>query len=120
MLLLLLTCASSVWARSPDYSTFTLTLSSDYVPSRWTHEVGYPTRMMHKLGFGLEHSFLGWTEIFRGTGRYVNDGAAFHWALLKGMGMALIQTAGGVTHLASFPFTEIDVALPNGGIDLEF
>ena len=93
----------------------TLSLTKDFTASPWTHETTYSSRAIGKLGFGVKNLLLGWTDLF------VEPMDASHAGenVLKGIGIGIKDTVeneiGGALHLITFPFTTIDVPLPEGG-----
>jgi len=97
---------------------FTLSLTKDYTPSPWTSEVGYSSRAIGKLGFGIKNLLLGWTDLFIEPKEASDAGEN----LLKGIGIGLKDgvenTLGGAVHLVTFPATCIDAPLPEGGTQL--
>ena len=96
----------------------TLSLTKDYTASPWTHEVGYGKRAAAKLGFGVKNLLLGWTDLFVEPKEASESGGN----LLKGIGIglkdAVENTLGGAVHIVTFPLTEIDAPLPEGGTQL--
>ena len=96
----------------------TLSLTKDYTPSPWTHEVGYPKQAIGKLGFGLKNLLLGWTDLFIEPKEASEKGEN----VLKGVGMGVVHaienTLGGAVHTATFFLPQIDAPLPEGGTKL--
>ena len=94
----------------------TLSLTKDYTPSPWTHEVGYGQRAMGKLGFGAKNLLLGWTSLFTEPHQAVSAGDNLLVGIGKGLKNGLENELGGVVHLVTFPLTEVDAPLPDGGV----
>ena len=96
----------------------TLSLTKDYTPSPWTQEVGWSSRAVSKLGFGVKNLLLGWTDLFVEPKEASQKGES----VLKGLGMGLKDAVenelGGVVHIITFPLTEVDAPLPGGGTQL--
>ena len=96
----------------------TLSLTKDYTPSPWTQEVGYTNRAMAKLGFGLKNALLGWTDLFTEPQEASSSGQGFLKGIGYGLKDALENTLGGVVHVVTFPLTEVDAPLPEGGTQI--
>jgi len=101
-----------------DHKLCTLSLTSDYTPSPWTKEVGYGNRAGSKLLFGVKNLLLGWTEIFTEPKEALDSGENFFVGLGKGLKNGVEQELGGVVHIVSFPITNLDAPLPEGGTKL--
>ncbi|MBI3307392.1 MAG: hypothetical protein HYZ84_06290 [Candidatus Omnitrophica bacterium] len=90
-----------------------------YAASPWTQEVGYTNQMKGKLDFGVKNLLGGWTEIFRSPMR-AHEGKT---CPIRGTGIgivnAVVYTVGGALHTVTFPFTFIDIPLPNNGVQLD-
>ena len=86
--------------------------------SPWTSEVGYSNRAIGKLGFGLKNTLLGWTDLFVEPKEALNSGGNFFVGLGAGVKDAVLNTLGGALHLVTFPIPQIDVPLPEGGVQL--
>jgi hypothetical protein len=73
---------------------------------------------MSKLGFGVKNLFLGWTDLFTEPKEASQNGEG----VLKGIGYGLKDgvenTLGGAVHIVTFPITELDWPLPEGGTQL--
>lgn len=94
-----------------------------YAASPWTEGKTYQDKVIGKLDFGFKNLLGGWTEIFTGptkskfqckcvvTKSVVRVG--------KGVVYAIADTVGGALHVVTFPFPQIDVPLPNNGVDLK-
>ena len=97
---------------------WTLSLTSDYTASPWTSEVGYTTRAVGKLGFGVKNLLLGWVDLFTEPKEAMDSGEGFLKGLGAGLKDAVENTLGGAVHLVTFPITAIDAPLPEGGTQL--
>lgn len=108
----------AVGEAADDGASVTLSLTKDYTASPWTHEAGYSNRAIGKLGFGIKNLLLGWTDLFVEPMDASNSGGN----LLKGIGVGLKDgienELGGAVHIITFPFTNIDAPLPEGGTQL--
>lgn len=96
---------------------YTLSLTKDYTASPWTAEVGYGTRAVSKLGFGIKNLLLGWTELFTEPKEASAEGRNVLGGLGVGLKNALENTLGGVVHIVTFPVTGVDAPLPEGGVE---
>ena len=94
----------------------TLSTTSNYTPSPWTTQVGYKNRACGKLAFGLKNALLGWTELVTEPKEALDVGDNFFVGLFKGLRNGVVNELGGVIHLVTFPFTNLDAPLPGGGI----
>lgn len=96
----------------------TLSLTKDYTPSPWTHEVGWSNRAISKLGFGVKNLLLGWTDLIVEPRAAAQSGGNVLTGIGVGLKEALENTLGGVVHVVTFPLTEVDAPLPGGGTQL--
>lgn len=96
----------------------TLSMTKDYTASSWTEKTGWGERATAKLGFGLQNALLGWTEILLQPKKALDAGDNFFVGLGTGFKNGVADTLGGVIHTLTFPFTELDAPLPNGGTQL--
>ena len=103
-------------AAAPKVTTWSFT--KDYTASPWTTETGYWPRATHKLGFGLKNLLLCWTELFTEP----REASEAKRSVLKGIGVGVKDTledlVGGVVHIVTFPITNLDAPLPEGGVQL--
>ena len=97
---------------------WTLSLTKDYTASPWTSQVGWGSRAMGKLGFGVKNLLLGWTDLFVEPKEAMDGGGNFFKGLGVGLADGLANELGGVVHLITFPLTELDAPLPEGGTQL--
>jgi hypothetical protein len=79
--------------------------------SPWTQETTYIEKSIHKLGFGLFNSSVGWTALLFEPANHSN----FFTGLGKGLWRSVTNTAGGLLHTATFLFP-FDIPLPEGGM----
>ena len=87
--------------------------------SPWAEQEGYLNRAAWKLDFGLLNLFGGWLEVVREPWRAIKNHEGPSNVLkakARGIGNAVIYTAGGALHLATFPITSLDVPLPGNGV----
>ena len=99
-------------------AAMTLSLTKDYTASPWTSEVGWSNRALGKLGFGLKNVLLGWTDLFVEPKETMDGGGNILVGLGVGLKDALENTIGGALHVVTFPITNLDVPLPEGGTQL--
>ena len=86
--------------------------------SPWTNEVDYNSKAIGKLKYGLVNTFLGWTELFQEPYEAAQYGENFFVGLGRGLVYGVADTVGGVLHVVTFPVTNLDVPLPEGGTDV--
>ncbi len=96
----------------------TMSFTKDYTASPWTSETEYGKRAFGKLGFGAKNLLLGWTELFMEPKASIDKGENFFVGLWHGLVKGVGDEVGGAVHVVTFPFTEIDVPLPAGGVSL--
>ena len=96
----------------------TLSMTKDYTASPWTNEVGWSNRALSKLGFGLKNLLLGWADLITEPKAALDEGDNFFVGLGAGLKDGLENTLGGVVHIVTFPLTELDAPLPEGGTQL--
>ena len=97
---------------------YTLSMTKNYTPSEWTQKVEYTDRVGHKLLYGGKNTLFGFMELYNEPRDAMREKSGF----LKGLGKGVINmvgdTLGGAIHLITFPITEVDVTLPEGGTDV--
>ena len=101
-----------------DGAKYTLSLTKDYTASPWTHEVGYGSRAIGKLGFGVKNLLLGWTDLFTEPMEASHSGENIFKGIGVGVKDAIENEIGGALHVITFPLPCIDVPLPEGGTQL--
>ena len=67
---------------------------------------------------GASNTLLGWTDLFVEPKETMNAGGNFFKGLGVGLADGLANTLGGVVHLITFPLTELDAPLPEGGTQI--
>lgn len=92
---------------------------SAFAASPWTEKTTYKEKALGKLDFGVKNLLAGWLEIFRQPIKYNKDGKSGAEGALVGIYYAIADTIGGALHLVTFPITQIDVPLPNNGVQFE-
>ena len=83
--------------------------------SPWASEMGWANQAKGKFVYGAKNTLLGWTELFTEPRDAVTSGGNFFVGVGKGLWNGVGQTVGGALHLVTFPITQIDVPLPEGG-----
>ena len=86
--------------------------------SPWAEREGYANRAGEKFAYGLENTVLGWTELFSEP---IESGKAKENVAVgfgRGLWNTIGDTVGGALHLATFPFTTVDVPLPENGTQI--
>ncbi len=90
--------------------------------SPWTEGKTYKDKVLQKLEFGFKNTVGGWTAIFSETAKAKDEKENKALAITKGLGRGLayglVDTAGGILHLVTFAIPQVDVPLPNNGINL--
>lgn len=86
--------------------------------SPWADEMSYSEQAVAKLKYGVKNTLLGWTSLFRTPAAEVEAGENIIVGIGKGVWNGVGQTVGGVVHLVTFPITQIDIPLPEGGTDV--
>ncbi len=94
-------CDKTTWEKSP-----------------WTQETTYGNKILQKFYFGAKNILAGWTEIISKPEKALKNDTCVFRGLGKGIVFAAADTVGGVLHLATFPIPQIDVPLPDGGVQL--
>lgn len=85
--------------------------------SPWTEKTTYGDKVLGKLEFGIKNVLGGWTEIVTEPRQHHKDGKNIVVGMAKGLGNAAIYTVGGALHLATFPIPQIDLPLPENGVN---
>ncbi|MBI4430495.1 MAG: hypothetical protein HY587_02145 [Candidatus Omnitrophica bacterium] len=97
-----------------------LILSSSclFAASPWMSKETYSEQAAGKVEFGVKNTLLGWTDLISEPQNYKRDGKNVWKGIGKGLVDAIVNTVGGVFHLATFPFP-FDFPLPEDGVSLE-
>jgi hypothetical protein len=90
-----------------------------FAASPWTEQTTYKDKVLHKLDFAVKNVLGGWTDIIRQPIKYNKDGKSAAEGALVGVYYAITNTLGGALHLVTFPIPQIDVPLPNNGVQFE-
>ena len=118
LVLVLLACGSSVGYAADAASSVpvTLSLTKDYTASPWTKETGYSNQVIGKLGFGLKNLLLGWTDLFREPHEAATSGGNVLVGIGTGIKDTIENELGGAVHVITFFLPQVDVPLPEGGV----
>ena len=84
--------------------------------SPWTRDQGWGSQATGKLFYGAKNTLLGWTELFTEPYAASQAGRSVLGGLGKGALNAVGDTIGGAANLVTFPLTNVDVRLPDGGV----
>ena len=87
--------------------------------SPWTTETGWLDRSDGKFYHGATNLLLGWTELVTEPDEAMWRGESILGGLWQGVWNAVGQTAGGALQVLTFPFTQFDIPLPEGGVGWE-
>jgi putative exosortase-associated protein (TIGR04073 family) len=88
--------------------------------SPWTEQTTYKDKAIGKFEFGIKNLGLGWTELItKPMDHYKEEKTVknFLMGIKKGICHTVVYTVGGALHLATFPITQIDLPLPQNGVD---
>ena len=86
--------------------------------SPWADGATWGEQAGGKLKYGLTNLLLGWTSLFREPVQAHQAGENVLVGVGRGVWDAVGQTVGGALHAVTFPITQIDVPLPEGGTDV--
>ena len=91
--------------------------------SPWTEKPTYQERAVSKLGLGLKNLILGPLELISVPVDKVRNGQGcvgtrLAEGIAQGIYNAVVYTAGGAFHTATFLITGWDIPLPNNGVNL--
>lgn len=86
--------------------------------SPWTTKQQWVEKADGKLYYGAKNLLLGWTELFTEPFDAYREKRNIAGGVWEGLGNAIGQTVGGAAHVATFPITQIDVPLPEGGTQI--
>lgn len=99
--------------------TIVLACGSAFAASPWTDQPTYKDKVLGKLDFAVKNTLGGWTEIFNRPIKFHKDGKNVSEGVIMGVYYAVADTVGGLLHLVTFPIPQIDVPLPNNGVQFE-
>ncbi len=84
--------------------------------SPWVNEQGWGSQAMGKLAYGAKNTLLGWTKLFSEPYAASQAGRSVVTGIGRGVLDAAGDTVGGAANVVTFPLTNVDVRLPDGGI----
>lgn len=87
-----------------------------FAASPWTTETTWSDKATKKLIFGGKNLLGGWTELFSQPSNYHKEGKNVGEGIVKGFVNTLVYTVGGAVHVVTFPIPQIDLPLPNDGV----
>jgi hypothetical protein len=88
---------------------------AEMAASPWTEETTYGGKVTGKLDFGVRNAFGGWTLIATEPYDHWKDKKNIAGGIGEGIFYGVVDTIGGVLHIATFPLP-VDVPLPEGGV----
>ncbi len=71
-----------------------------------------------KLTTGLSNVLVGWSDILAEPEAALENGTSPWKGLGKGFVDAFANTFGGLIQVVTFPLTQLDIPLPDGGVEL--
>jgi hypothetical protein len=89
-----------------------------FAASPWAEKETWSEQAIGKFEFGFKNLFAGWTEIFTETKSAYKEDKSVIGGFGTGVLNAILDTAGGALHLATFPITQIDIPLPQNGVQI--
>ena len=84
--------------------------------SPWVNEEGWGSQATGKLVYGTKNTLLGWTKLISEPYAAHRDGRSVITGIGRGAMDAVGDTVGGAANLVTFPLTNVDVRLPDGGL----
>ena len=87
--------------------------------SPWVSEKTWEDKATGKLLHGANNLLLGWTELITEPDEALWGGTSVTAGLLRGTWNAIGQTLGGAAQVLTFPYTSLDIPLPEGGVSWE-
>ncbi|MDA9101091.1 hypothetical protein N9K06_00295 [Omnitrophica bacterium] len=99
--------------------TLMLVPSFAFAASPWTEQDSAVDQAFHKLDFGVKNLLGGWTELVTVPVDYHKNKDSVAKGVGVGLWNALIYTGGGALHTATFFIPQIDIPLPNNGVQFE-
>lgn len=88
-----------------------------FAASPWAGQGTYSDQVRGKLDFGVKNLLAGWTELFTKPMDYAHENKNVIKGFGHGLYNAVTFTVGGLLHTATFPVTQLDVPLPDNGVD---
>ncbi len=87
-------------------------------PSPWTTKTTWSEKAVGKLEFGFKNAFFGWTELFTEPHKAYTEKTNIFSGIGKGILYGVVDEIGGILHIGTFPITQLDVKLPEGGVHI--
>ena len=93
--------------------------------SPWTEGKTWHEKALGKLDFGFKNLLGGWTAVFSETAKAnkaeggENKALSVTKGLGRGLAYGLVDTVGGILHVVTFPIVQLDVPLPENGVNLD-
>ncbi len=84
--------------------------------SPWVNKQGWGSQAMGKLAYGAKNTLLGWTKLVSEPYAAHRDGRSVGTGIGRGVLDAAGDTVGGAANVVTFPLTNVDVRLPDGGM----
>ena len=87
--------------------------------SPWANGADWTEKSTAKFFYGAKNLLLGWTELITEPDEAIWEGSSVTNGILDGLWHSVGQTLGGAYHLLTFPLTNLDLPLPEGGVAWE-
>ena len=91
---------------------------SGWAASPWTAKTTWSEKAIGKLDFGFKNFFGGISEVWTEPWAVRNDKGKLAEGFARGIVYAVADIGGGALHILTFPITQVDVPLPNNGVQL--
>ena len=88
-----------------------------FAASPWADGTTYGDKSMGKLKFGLKNLLLGWTDLFQEPHKAHKEGRNVFGGIGKGLIDTIGNEVGGALHTVTFFIPQIDVPLPENGVE---
>jgi len=82
--------------------------------SPWVDEGVWKAKAAGKLLYGGKNLLLGWTELITEPDESMWGGTSVTAGIFRGVWNAVGQTLGGAAQVLTFPYTSLDIPLPEG------
>ena len=91
---------------------------SGWAASPWTTKTTWGEKAVAKLDFGFKNLFGGVSELWMEPREVWSDKSQLPAAFGRGIAYSVADILGGALHILTFPITQLDVPLPENGVQL--